>query len=143
MLLAFVKNFHLLLVLFFKERVIQSFAYCQSFLCISLQKSKYQAFGFLSNFFFELNRGFQNLIVKFFHSVTFEWSSSLQHSVKNNSCRPQVNCISEIAFVSNNFWCYVSWSSTLICLHSVLWRNLSYSKVSNLHMACVIQKNII
>lgn len=81
--------------------------------------------------------------MKLVHRPSLEWNCSIQHGKKDDASGPKITLSVISIFVPQNFWCYVSWGTTLL-FHFVSGLNLFWdTKVSYFDLSFTIKKNVI
>jgi len=123
--------------------MLQSLFDCEARLTISIKERRDKVFGWLTNLVFQVVLGVEDLQVQIFHVICLEGHCSIEHGEEHHASRPQVCLEALVALVSDNFWSYVSRSSTLLKHDLSGLHLLADSKVANFHISLTVQQNVV
>jgi len=104
-----------------------------------VQQALNEVFGFGCDLIFQIETGFNDLLVQVFHVIRLKWDSAVQHGKQDNACAPQVRFKPFVAFILNYFGSDVGGSTTLLIHYFTGLYLLAHAEVSNLYAALAIK----
>ena len=119
---------------------------CCCSLCWLLFKHEFhQVYRFLAAYIFFVFDFLIQLLdgVEISNLICFERNVSIKHCIQTNSGAPNIYWESFIAHIFYNFWCNISWSTTLFKKYFILIYFAGNSEVTYFNVAMAVQQNII